>query len=277
MGHNKPQRTHSYIHIKPPKAVAFLFGDIIDLTKGGMGNRFRKILIADNSPRIFIAIALALFPFLFVPTPAYACTSPFSAMADGDCIALLTTTSTSPLSVPADWNNASNAVELIGAGGNGATAAAKSSSGGGGGGGAYVKNTNVSLTVGGTVTFQVGAGGGAGSTGSTTFNDSAILAAAGWNGLSTGAGGPGGAAASPQKSPAAMVAQVLRIRVTTAVARRRRSWWSARSRCTRRHARVNSVQLGNQCGGRRRWWWLEQRSGRVATASQSLSLLIKPH
>jgi hypothetical protein len=47
-------------------------------------------------------------------------------------------------SLPADWNDAANTIEIYGAGGTGATGTA-GRSGGGGGGGAYVKATNIPL------------------------------------------------------------------------------------------------------------------------------------
>src|SRR5476651_2106064 len=59
--------------------------------------------------------------------------------------------------VPSDWNNASNTIDTIGGGGSGA--AAGSATAAGGGGGAWNKNTNISLTPGASVSYEVGAGG----------------------------------------------------------------------------------------------------------------------
>src|SRR5450631_3029585 len=59
--------------------------------------------------------------------------------------------------VPSDWNNASNTIETIGAGGSGAAAGNAAATGGGGG--AWNKSTNISLTPGASVSYEVGAGG----------------------------------------------------------------------------------------------------------------------
>jgi len=60
--------------------------------------------------------------------------------------------------VPEDWDSSNNAIELIGAGGNGA-AGNITSSGGGGGGGAYAKSANVVLAPGAILHVHVGAAG----------------------------------------------------------------------------------------------------------------------
>src|SRR5262245_9757170 len=73
--------------------------------------------------------------------------------------------SSSPWTVPSDWDNAANTVELQGCGGNGGVGATNTSnwySGPGGGGGAYQKRSN--LTLAGTVPFRVPLGGGAATT-----------------------------------------------------------------------------------------------------------------
>ena len=96
--------------------------------------------------------------------------------------------------VPADWNN-TNTVECIGAGG-----APYSNLGeGGGGGGAYAKISNLTLTVGASVPYQVGFC--QELTGQDTWFNGTTLAgssvgAKGGAGTSTGTGGAGGAAAS---------------------------------------------------------------------------------
>lgn len=112
--------------------------------------------------------------------------------------------------VPADWNNASNSIEVIGGGGGGGggKTGAGGGSGSGGGGGAYAKISNLSLTPSGSVTIQVGAagtGGAAGANGTagtaTFFNGTACAGAsacgaAGSNGLTSSAtGGAGGTTA----------------------------------------------------------------------------------
>ena len=53
-------------------------------------------------------------------------------------------TSGTSWTVPADWNNANNTIEVIGGGGGGSSSAAGSQ--GAGGGGAYTKLTNFTLT-----------------------------------------------------------------------------------------------------------------------------------
>lgn len=79
--------------------------------------------------------------------------------------------------VPADWNNASNSVEVIGGGGTGGDGTTSNGAGGGGGGG-YSKVSNLNITT-ETVTFGVGASGSApasagkgGAGGNTWFNSS---------------------------------------------------------------------------------------------------------
>ena len=73
-------------------------------------------------------------------------------------------TSGTSWTVPADWSNANNTIEVIGGGGGGGGSGLNPNNGGGsgGGGGAYSKVSNVSLTPNSTVTIQIGAGGGGG-------------------------------------------------------------------------------------------------------------------
>lgn len=64
--------------------------------------------------------------------------------------------------VPSDWNNSNNTIEVIGGGGGGgggSCAGLYTWGGGGGGGGAYSKISNLSLTPNSTVNWQVGAQG----------------------------------------------------------------------------------------------------------------------
>jgi hypothetical protein len=77
--------------------------------------------------------------------------------------------------VPADWNSADNTITAIGGGGAGVSSAAGAGAGGGGGGG-YSKSTNLSLTLGANIAYQVGNGGrkttvgaGAGTAGTASF------------------------------------------------------------------------------------------------------------
>jgi len=74
-------------------------------------------------------------------------------------------TSGTTFTVPANWNNTSNSIYLIGAGGGGsgnsiATATANRIGGAGGGGGGYLGLTNQTLTPSSTVYYSIGAGGG---------------------------------------------------------------------------------------------------------------------
>lgn len=128
-----------------------------------------------------------------------------------DVFVFITVASASPWTVPADWNPASNSIEVIGGGGGGGDSATTAGSGGGGGGG-YARSNN--LTLSGSITFSVGASGSGGVTttagtkgGNTWFNaatftdctDNTVCAKAegGEGGKPTaGAGGLGGATAS---------------------------------------------------------------------------------
>jgi len=79
--------------------------------------------------------------------------------------------------VPVDWNNTSNTVYCIGAGGTG-------SAGGGGGGGACAFTANIGLVPGAIVSYQLGVGGGSVGSGTspttnTWFGSSALVAAGG--------------------------------------------------------------------------------------------------
>src|SRR5208283_3014360 len=101
--------------------------------------------------------------------------------------------------VPADWNNTSNTVYCIGAGGGCITT---SSGAGGGGGGACVFTSTLVLTPGALVTVQVGVGNGTTGSGTaptanTWFNSSALVAA---GGATTNASNTGGAAGSTANS-----------------------------------------------------------------------------
>ncbi len=79
---------------------------------------------------------------------------------------ILKLASSSPWTVPADWNNSSNSIQVIGAGGGGRSSGA-AAGGGGGGGGGFASSTN--LTLSGTVAFSVGDGGNAGVNGTDTY------------------------------------------------------------------------------------------------------------
>jgi len=111
--------------------------------------------------------------------------------------------------VPADWNNANNTIELIGGGGGGSAGNEDGNSGAGGGGGAYVKDTNVALTPSTVLSIAVGAAGAGGKTpgasgaagGDTTLNfNSGVMIAKGGAGGITGATPKGGAGGSEADS-----------------------------------------------------------------------------
>src|SRR5205823_1534731 len=81
------------------------------------------------------------------------------------CSATVTVFLTSGTSwtVPHNWDSTSNTIEAVGGGGGGGGPVYALASGAGGGGGAYAKISNLALTSGASVTYQVGAGGAAGS------------------------------------------------------------------------------------------------------------------
>ena len=122
---------------------------------------------------------LALFVFLLAsfPQQVRALTCDFGSVSGSQCIGFLT--SGSSWTVPNDWNSASNTIQCIGAGGNGAVDSS-THSGGGGGGGSYASVSNVALAA-GSVTVQIAASG----SGSNTLFDNS----SGTTVLSCGAGG----------------------------------------------------------------------------------------
>jgi hypothetical protein len=87
-------------------------------------------------------------------------------------------TSGSSWTVPGDWNNANNKIEVIGGGGSGGVA--YGGGGSGGGGGAYSSVSNLALTPGASPTFSVGLGGtgGYGAAGTNTWFNGTSLSAA---------------------------------------------------------------------------------------------------
>ncbi|GEM_PF-1427023 len=116
-------------------------------------------------------------------------------------------TSGTTWTVPSDWNNGNNTIEVIGGGGAGGSEH-NGDGGTGGGGGAYSKVSNLALS--GTITYQIGAGGtpvqsATGNPGGDTwfngasFGASSVGAKGGGGGLdwfSGNTGGAGGAKAS---------------------------------------------------------------------------------
>lgn len=138
---------------------------------------------------LFLSPLLSVMP-IFVPSAGAATTTIF-----------LTSTSVTSWTVPSDWNSSNNSVSVIGGGGGG-----KTNIGSAGGGGAYSSKTNITLTPGASVTYQVGAGG-SGTTGGTGedtyFNGSgttcatqSVCAKGGGGAVGNTSPGAGGAAAS---------------------------------------------------------------------------------
>jgi hypothetical protein len=134
-----------------------------------------------------------------------------AADAIANTVIVITSTASTTWTVPSDWNNASNTIELIGGGGGGVNGVvAGAPGGGGGGGGAYAKISNFSTsTTGGSVRIQVATGGGPAAAGQITFFNwkgsgatstcSAVtmsLCAAAGVGGSTSSGGAGGTTAN---------------------------------------------------------------------------------
>ncbi len=110
----------------------------------------------------------------------------------------LTSTGTNTWTVPSDWNNSSNSIEVIGSGGGGSTAAA--SGAGGGGGGGYGKISNQNYTPGNSISYTIGTGGHGNAAG--TNLDGGDGGDTYWNAISLGAavlgssGGLGGGRSS---------------------------------------------------------------------------------
>ncbi|MDP2741232.1 MAG: hypothetical protein Q8O66_00900, partial [bacterium] len=90
-----------------------------------------------------------------------------------DTVIFVTSTASTTWTVPTDWNNASNTIEIIGAGGGGSTGAGspgtQNKGGGGGGGAAYAKITGFSTSTGNLIKIQVGPGGAADTNGTLTY------------------------------------------------------------------------------------------------------------
>ena len=104
----------------------------------------------------------------------------------------LTSTTTSSWTVPANWNSSNNTIEVIGAGGGSQYIGSD-----GGGGGAYSKISNLTLTPGASVSYQVGDGTVTATTSSsrdTWFSSTATVLAKG--GTKGGKSSPGSGGAS---------------------------------------------------------------------------------
>jgi len=105
-------------------------------------------------------------------------------------------------SVPADWNNSSNNIDVIASGASGGAAILNANVAIGGGGGGWSRQTNVTLTPSGTATFFLNVGGAAVTSGSGHVGPDAWYNGATLAGASVGAkgGSAGAAGASPQSA-----------------------------------------------------------------------------
>ncbi len=141
---------------------------------------------------LLFAAIIALGPFSFdikfgLPKIEIGVKHAFAA----DTIIVITSTASTTWTVPSDWNNSSNTVEVIGPGGNGANGGANAApGGGGGGGGSYSKITNATFPISGSITIRVGAGG---SGNSTYVSSTATVCAGSGSNASAGTGGTAGA------------------------------------------------------------------------------------
>src|SRR5579864_3730823 len=115
-------------------------------------------------------------------------------------VIVLTTTGSSTFTIPSDWNNASNTIECLGGGGNGAGASISGWAGGGGAAGNYAKKNNASYTPGTVVNIRIAPGGGNSNnvSGGTWFDGTAVNACVCGAGSGTdGAGNSSGGSLSP--------------------------------------------------------------------------------
>ena len=173
-------------------------------------------MIARSLKSLAVAALLCVAPSLAF---AAACSLTTISAGPPKILACTNTTATT-ITVPSDWNTANNKIEVIGGGQNGTNSTSSGSTAGpGGAGGHYAKNTNVSLTPGGSVSIQVGTNNPAtsvGTAGDTWVSSTATLqaigggsssadvgstkfagGAGGLKGSSYGGGGGGGGAAGP--------------------------------------------------------------------------------
>jgi hypothetical protein len=145
----------------------------------------------------FVLLAVVLVLWQLVGWPQIFNFPPKTPKAEAAPVVIVLTSGTSWI-VPADWDNAANTIEAIGAGGNGANSTANTNSGAGGGGGEYREASNVSLTANTNVTINIPSGGaGSAVNGAFLKNNSSttvIEAKNGGNasGTTAGNGGTGG-------------------------------------------------------------------------------------
>jgi hypothetical protein len=107
---------------------------------------------------------------------------------------VIATAGTTSWTVPSDWSNTDNNIQLIGAGGGGGTSSAVTNrrGGGGGGGGGYTSVTNFSTAPNSTVSLVLGTGGAANTAGSATTFASGTYTAGGGGAGTAGTVSPGG-------------------------------------------------------------------------------------
>lgn len=112
----------------------------------------------EDMKRLYYRVPLAVLLLIGVTGLSYFGTPPKKAEALTQIYSL--SLNTTFYSVPSDWNDVDNSIEIIARGGDGATGSAGNGStggagGGGGGGGAYVKVTNIALTPGQNITLAI--------------------------------------------------------------------------------------------------------------------------
>lgn len=108
--------------------------------------------------KIILILIVGLFVTLFGQRIAVAATCGFGTdIGGGVCRGYLT--SGTSWTVPSDWNNSNNTIEVIGGGGGGSGGVDNTSYNHGGGGGGYSKASNVILQPGTSVRYAVGGGG----------------------------------------------------------------------------------------------------------------------
>ena len=113
----------------------YIYQDYVDLSASTLSFSGGKLYIGSNSTGTATNAVTGVLPDVY-----------------NKVIFLTTTASGQTWTVPADWNNAANKIEIIGAGGSGDT---NLSFGVGGGGGAYASVTNITLTPAETINYKV--------------------------------------------------------------------------------------------------------------------------
>jgi hypothetical protein len=111
------------------------------------------------------------FPPKVHDAKAVTCGSGFGTDIGGNvCLGFLTTSDTSPWTVPDDWSSVVS-IEVVGGGKGGTTGTTNGIGGAGGDGGGYAKITSFTTSAGSTISFQVGNGGSSDTNGQDTWFD----------------------------------------------------------------------------------------------------------